>query len=132
MTDAFRSLHDDRGRKRDWYCEDILTQKLKVDIIHQDDRVLAFHHPYPTAAIHAVVIPKNHVESLMAPEFADPQLLLSMARAVQEVARQLGLDRSGFRIEANAIAPGVTPHVHWHVMGPGVPPPPRESAKAGT
>jgi len=122
VTDAFRALHDDRGRKRDWYCEDVLSGKLDIDVIHQDERVIAFHHPYAESAIHAVIIPKKHVESLMAAEFVDPQLLVSMVHAVQEVARQLGLDRSGFRIEANAIAPGVTPHVHWHVMGPGVPP----------
>jgi histidine triad (HIT) family protein len=124
MTGAFRSLHDAQGRKRDWYCEDVLSGKLTVDVIHEDDRVIAFHHPYPTALIHAVVVPKQHVSSLMAAEFRDPQLLVSMIGGVQEVARRLGLDRSGFRVEANAIAPGVTPHVHWHVMGPGVPPPP--------
>ena len=123
-----RHLVDARGRKRDWYCEDVLSGKLTVDVIHEDDRVIAFHHPYPGAVIHAVVVPKAHVVSVMADAFRDPQLLVAMIGAVQEVARKLGLDRSGFRIEANAIAPGVTPHVHWHVMGPGVPPPRREES----
>ena len=125
MTGAYGSLYDAQGRKRDWYCEDVLSGKLKVEVIYQDDRVIAFHHPYPTAVVHAVVVPKSHVPSLMAPEFSDPELLLSMVGAVREIARRLGLDQSGFRIEANAIAAGVTPHVHWHVMGPGVPPPVR-------
>jgi diadenosine tetraphosphate (Ap4A) HIT family hydrolase len=68
----------------------------------------------------------------MAVEFRDATLLLSMLTAVQEVAQRLGLDHSGFRVEANAIAPGVTPHVHWHVMGPGVPPAPRSPGRART
>jgi histidine triad (HIT) family protein len=129
--DPWRSLHDEHGHKRDWYCEDVLSGKLSVSVIYQDERVLAIHHPYPEAEIHAVVVPKNHVESLMSAEFRDASLLLSMLTAVQEVARKLGLDRSGFRVEANAIAPGVTPHVHWHVIGPGVPPA-RRSPGAGT
>jgi histidine triad (HIT) family protein len=123
MSSVPRGLFDSQGRKRDWYCEDVLSGKLPVRVIYEDERVLAVHHPYPEAEIHAVVIPKSHVDSLIAPEFRDPDLLVSMVTAVQRVARELGLDRSGFRIVANAVAPGVTPHVHWHVMGLGVPPP---------
>jgi diadenosine tetraphosphate (Ap4A) HIT family hydrolase len=47
-------------------------------------------------------------------------LLSSMVRAIQEVARQLGLDHTGFYVRCNAAAPGVTPHMHWHIMGPGI------------
>lgn len=39
-------------------------------------------------------------------------------RAVQEAARQLGLDRVGFYVRTNAAAPGVTPHMHWHIISP--------------
>ena len=119
------SLIDAQGRKRDWYCEDVLSGKLKVHVIHEDDLVLAFEHPVPEYVAHAVVIPKKHVASLMADEAADPTLLSAMIRAVQAVARSVSLHEQGFRIEANAGAPGVTPHMHWHVIGPGLPPPRR-------
>lgn len=118
-----RELFDAQGKKRDWYCEDVLSGKLQVKVVWQDDRVLAIHHPYPEAPIHAVVIPKRHVTSLLAPELLDGALLLSMTQGVQESAKLLGLSESGFQLRANAIAPGVTPHVHWHIVGPGMPPP---------
>lgn len=117
------SLTDAQGRKRDWYCEDVLSGKLEVKRLHEDALVLAFHHPYPEYNIHAVVIPKAHVASLMAPEAVDGALLAAMIRAVQSVAKALFLDKAGFRLEANAGAPGVTPHMHWHVIGPGLLPP---------
>ena len=116
------SLIDAAGKKRDWYCEDVLSGKLKVHVIHEDELVVAFEHPYPEYVAHAVVIPKKHVASLMADDAADPALLNAMIRAVQAVARSVGLHEQGFRIEANAGAPGVTPHMHWHVIGPGLPP----------
>lgn len=116
------SLSDAQGKKRDWYCEDVLSGKLEVKRLHEDELVLAFHHPYPEYDIHAVVIPKAHVASLMAPEATDGTLLAAMIHAVQSVAKALFLDKTGFRIEANAAAPGVTPHMHWHVIGPGLPP----------
>jgi hypothetical protein len=43
-----------------------------------------------------------------------------MLSAIQHTARELELDRLGFFVRVNACAPGVTPHMHWHVRGPGV------------
>jgi len=105
---------------RDWFCEDVLSGKLEVEKVWEDERALAFHHPQPKAEIHVVVIPKQHVESLLDPLALDGALLSSMMLAVQNVARQLGLDRTGFYVRANAAAPGVTPHMHWHIRGPGI------------
>ena len=106
--------------RRDWYCEDVLSGRLEVNRVWEDDLVLAFHHPRPQGEIHVVVIPKEHVASILDPRARDGRLLASMVQAVQEVARILGLDRSGFYVRTNAAAPGVTPHMHWHVRGPGV------------
>ncbi|MGH2500456.1 MAG: HIT domain-containing protein [Candidatus Limnocylindria bacterium] len=113
---------DAAGAKRDWYCEDVLSGTLAIRKVYEDDLVLAFHHRDPEAAVHVVVVPKAHVASLLDREFLDGELLVAMVRAVQHVARALGLDRAGFQLRANAAAPHVTPHVHWHVMGPTLPP----------
>lgn len=107
--------------RRDWYCEDILSGTFEVEVVWEDDRVLAFHHPRPKAEIHVVVIPKEHVSSILDPMALDGQLLSSMVLAVQKTAQQLGLDKAGSYVRTNAAAPGVTPHMHWHVMGPGIP-----------
>ena len=121
--DRSRYRHAD-GTKRDWYCGDVLSGKLPVSVVFEDERVLAFHHPDPGAPIHVVVVSKSHIASLLSEEATDGQLLASVLRAVQVSARSLGLDQAGFFVRANAAAPGVTPHMHWHVMGPGVDPPP--------
>ncbi len=107
--------------RRDWYCEDVLSGKISVDRLWEDELVLAFHHPRPQSEIHVVVIPKKHVSSLLDPLALDGALLSSMVQAIQQVARQLGLDQTGFYVRANAAAPGVTPHMHWHMLGPGIP-----------
>ncbi len=106
--------------RRDWYCEDVLSGKIDIRKVWEDEHVLAFHHPHPQAEIHVVVIPKKHVASLMDPLALDGALLSSMMQAIQSVARQLGLDVTGFYVRANACAPGVTPHMHWHIVGPGI------------
>lgn len=107
--------------RRDWYCEDVLSGKMQVQIVFEDERVLGFHHPNPDAQIHVVIIPKIHIESIMESEALDAGLLVSMVRAVQESARKLELDKTGFHVRVNACASGVTPHMHWHLKGPGIP-----------
>lgn len=34
---------------------------------------------------------------------------------VQKAALEMGIDKTGFFLESNAIDPDVTPHVHWHI-----------------
>lgn len=123
--EVVRDLFDAEGRKRDWFCEDVLSGKRQVKVLYDDERVLGFEHPYPMYQIHGVVIPRAHVASLLAPEAVHGDLLMSMLKGVQAVARALGLEDKGFQLQANAAAPGVTPHMHWHVVGPGLPPPTR-------
>jgi histidine triad (HIT) family protein len=106
--------------QRDWYCEDVLSGKLAVKKVWEDALVLAFHHPTPQAAIHVVVIPKQHVPSLLDPLALDGALLISMVTAIQAAALELGLEEVGFQVRLNAAAPGVTPHMHCHILGPGI------------
>lgn len=107
--------------RRDWYCEDVLSGQLQVKKVWENEMVLAFHHPRPQSEIHVVIIPKQHVPSLLDPTALNPSLLSSMLKAIQESAKLLGLDSQGFYVRANAASPGVTPHMHWHIMGPGIP-----------
>jgi histidine triad (HIT) family protein len=94
---------------------------MEIKRVWEDDQVLAFHHPEPQADIHVVVIPKEHIPSILDPDALDGALLSSLVMAVQEVAHQLGLDKKGFYVRTNAGSDGVTPHMHWHIVGPGIP-----------
>ena len=107
--------------RRDWYCEDVLSGKIEITKVWEDDQVLAFHHPTPKSEIHVVVIPKNHISSILDPQATDGSLLSSIVIAIQEVARILALDKVGFYVRTNAASEGVTPHMHWHIHGPGIP-----------
>ncbi len=92
-----------------------MSGKLAVRRIWEDNLVVAFHHPYSQTGVHAVVIPKRHVESILHPNALDEGLLSSMVHAVQKVARISGLDKKGFFVRTNAAHPEVTPHMHWHI-----------------
>ena len=91
-----------------------------MDRVYEDNLVLAFHHPRPVSEVHVVVVPKAHMTGLMDEAAFDGDLLSSMMRAIQSTAASLGLlDGEGFYVRANAAASGVTPRMHWHVIGSG-------------
>lgn len=92
-----------------------------MNMVWEDELVLEFHHPYPLSEIHLVVIPKKHIPSILEAVALDREILTSMLRAIQVCAKNLGLNQTGFYLRANAAGPGVTPHMHWHVLGPGIP-----------
>lgn len=83
---------------RDWYCEDVLSGKLEISKVWEDDLVLAFHHPRTQAETHVVIIPKQHVPSILDPKALDGSLLSSIVMAVQGAARKLGLVDTGFYV----------------------------------
>jgi histidine triad (HIT) family protein len=107
--------------RREWYCEDVLSGKTSVSRVWEDEQVLALHHPTPQSEIHVVVIPKKHISSILDAAATDGSLLASMVSAVQQSAVKFALDRSGFYVRVNAASEGVTPHMHWHILGPGIP-----------
>lgn len=102
---------------RDWYCEDVLSGKVEVSVVWEDKLVLAFHHPAKSSEVHlhVVIIPKEHIPSILDPKAKDGVLLSSMVTAIQEVAKILGLDQHGFYIRSNVAGEGITPHMHWHI-----------------
>jgi histidine triad (HIT) family protein len=81
---------------------------------------MAFHHPHPKAEIHVVVIPKDHVASILDSLALDGDLLVSMHLAVQKAARAFSLDETRFSVRAYAATPGVIPHMHWHILSLGI------------
>lgn len=83
---------------RDWYCEDVLSGNQEVKRVYEDEQVLAFHHPRPTSDIHVVVVPKEHVPSLLDSKALDGALLTSMVRAIQHTAIDLASTKSGFQL----------------------------------
>jgi histidine triad (HIT) family protein len=50
----------------DFYCDEVLSGKTKVDIVWETDQILAYHHTRPYYEHHIVVIPKIHIQSFIS------------------------------------------------------------------
>lgn len=98
----------------------ILRGEIPCAKLYEDEFALAFNDIRPQAPVHALVIPKGRYVS-----FADfgatapPAEMVGFFRAVAQVAKQCGVEDSGYRLICN-IGPDShqeVPHFHVHIMG---------------
>jgi len=98
----------------------ILRGEIPCNKLYEDDFVLAFPDIRPQAPVHVLVIPKGRYVSLA--DFgatASAEEITGFFRAVSQIAKQLGVEASGFRTIANAGPDShqQVPHFHVHIMG---------------
>jgi histidine triad (HIT) family protein len=102
------------------FCR-IAAGTIPAPKLYEDDDVVAFPDANPQAPFHALVIPKEHKESLFAFGAGDGAALGALVRAAVQVARDAGLDQPGrgFRLVTNTGPQGGQSvfHVHLHVLG---------------
>jgi diadenosine tetraphosphate (Ap4A) HIT family hydrolase len=98
----------------------ILRGEIPNKTVYEDEHALAFHDIRPQAPVHVLVIPKGrYVSSDDFGAAAPAEAIAGFWRAVSRVARDLGLDQSGYRLIANhgADSHQEVPHFHVHILG---------------
>ncbi len=100
------------------FCR-IVAGEVPAQKVHEDDRVLAFRDISPKAPTHVLVIPRRHVGSLDELSAVDGDLVGHLFLTAAGVARQAGLDATGYRAVVNTGVDGgqTVHHLHVHVLG---------------
>lgn len=99
----------------DFYCDEVLSGRTPVQIVIETEHVLAYHHTRPFWPVHIVVIPKRHIESLLALEEGDDALLLELLHVIQQVASQVLAEQGACRVLTHLGRYQDSKHLHWHV-----------------
>lgn len=99
----------------DYYCEKILQGHAPVKVCFENEWVFAFHHTNPLWEHHVVLLPKKHVESLLALEEADNELLLELMRTAKMIAGDFMTRFGACRVYTNLGDYQSSKHLHWHI-----------------
>ena len=99
------------------FCR-ILRGEIPATIIYSDDRLVAFKDINPQAPLHALIIPRQHVESLNVLSGDHDALVGEMVRRAAAIAREHGYADRGFRtiFNTNADAGQTVFHIHLHLL----------------
>ncbi|KAM8885424.1 histidine triad nucleotide-binding protein 2, mitochondrial [Spinachia spinachia] len=96
----------------------VIDRSLPADIIHEDDKCLAFRDVSPQAPVHFLVIPRLPIPRMSEATDDDAQLLGHLLVVAKNVAKQECLDE-GYRVVINDGKHGAQSvyHLHVHVLG---------------
>ena len=100
------------------FCN-IVSGNIPAEIVYQDEHALAFRDISPQAPTHILVIPKKHISTINEIEPTDQQLIGHLVLTAQKLAKEQGIDESGFRLVMNCNQEGgqTVYHIHMHLMG---------------
>jgi histidine triad (HIT) family protein len=99
--------------------EKIIAREIPAAIVYEDDQVLAFRDIKPQAPVHVLVIPKKPIPRIAEAKPEDQQVLGWLLLRAAQIAEQLGLNNTGYRLVFNngPDAGEAVPHLHCHIVG---------------
>ncbi len=100
------------------FCK-IVRGELPSTKVYEDDVLLAFNDINPNAKYHVLVIPKQHIEDFNSVTTENSHLIAKIGETIPKIAKQLGIDQTGYRTVINCGDDGgmMVHHLHFHVIG---------------
>jgi histidine triad (HIT) family protein len=99
--------------------EKIIAGELPATVLFRDSRVIAFQDIRPAAPTHILIVPHKPIPTVNDIVDADESLIGHMFIVARDLARQLKVADSGYRLIVNCNADGGQEvyHLHMHLLG---------------
>jgi histidine triad (HIT) family protein len=100
------------------FCQ-IAQHDIESTILYENDQVIAFEDIDPQAPTHVLVVPKQHIASLIDLKDHEIDILQQLFIVARHVAALKKIAYSGFRIVLNCNPDGgqTVYHLHAHLLG---------------
>jgi len=97
----------------------IIRGEADADIVYQDDRLTCFRDINPAAPVHILIVPNKGIATVNDLTDDDQALVGYMFLTAKRLAREEGIDESGYRLIINCNRDGgqVVDHLHLHLLG---------------
>ena len=99
--------------------EKIYDAEIPADMVHRDEICCAFRDISPQAPTHILITPRKPIQRIGEATAADREILGHLLLTAGKIARELGIDQTGFRTVINHGPHGgeTVPHLHVHLLG---------------
>lgn len=100
------------------FCR-IINREINSNVVYETENVMIFKDINQQAPVHFLAVTKEHVESIMEISNIDSRVLKELMDSIAMVAKNLGLEKDGFRVVTNtgAGAGQSVNHLHFHILG---------------
>ncbi|MFF4531621.1 HIT family protein [Streptomyces sp. NPDC001407] len=100
----------------DFYCDEALSGRTPVTVVAETDTVLAFEHTRPSHPVHIVVVPKEHVPSLIDLGEPGEKVIGEVMAVVRKVAARVCEEHGAATVVTNLGRYQESRHLHFHVV----------------
>ena len=100
------------------FCK-IIKGEAPANFVYKDEDMVVFHNLRPSAPVHVLIVPVEHIGSVNALEKRHSTVISKMMLKAKEIARTLGISDSGYKLVINVGSGGgqVIFHLHIHLIG---------------
>lgn len=97
----------------------IARREIPAEIVYQDADITAFRDIHPSAPVHVLIVPNKIIPTLNDASPEDQAVLGKLFLVAQQLAKELGIDQSGYRVVLNTNGDGGQSvfHIHLHLLG---------------
>jgi len=100
------------------FCK-IANKEIAAEIVYENEKVIAFKDAKPVTPVHILIVPKKHIPSVNNLESQDKELIGELFLIAQKIAKEQGVDQTGYRLVFNIgkDAGQTINHLHLHLLG---------------
>lgn len=100
------------------FCK-IVNKEIPTDAVYEDNDFLVIKDIKPLAPVHLLVITQKHIPSVDHLSQNDKELIGGMILLAQRIARDKGLNQTGYKLNFNVGRGGgqLINHLHLHILG---------------
>jgi histidine triad (HIT) family protein len=100
------------------FCQ-IAQGQTETEMLYQSDTLVVFKDINPHAPVHLLLVPKKHIRSVNDLTDADQEILAELILVAKEMAKEQGVDKSGYKLLYNVEKGGgqLIFHLHLHLLG---------------
>ncbi len=97
----------------------IINRELPATIVYEDDDIISFVPLRQQARVHLLIVPKKEIYTINDIADTDTMLLGKMMQVAKILAKENGIDETGYRlsINVNEDAGQSVFHIHMHLLG---------------
>ncbi|WP_040196398.1 histidine triad nucleotide-binding protein [Candidatus Soleaferrea massiliensis] len=98
------------------FCK-IIAGEIPSNKIYEDELVYAFHDIDPKAPVHFLVIPKEHIRSVLEINGTNSAVVAHIYEVIAKLVKELDV-KDGYRVVTNVGEDGgqTVDHMHFHVL----------------
>lgn len=98
------------------FCN-IAKKEVSADLLFENDRVMAFKDIQPSAPVHYLVMPREHVQSIAHLQSNHKEIISELIFTAKDLAEKA--DLKGYKLIFNVGREGgqVIDHLHLHLLG---------------